>query len=145
MHKYAIIYYSLVLQFLMEYVRVVYCHPYYFLFTWMIIFVVLSQSGIGCHIDDPCTNHAFYADNPCLMAPCPIVLHELINLRYDYSIVIDMNFNALKSYCIAFTPNLYKLTLPQLHINSLPISYTDSIKYLGKMFSINNSDDTELR
>ena len=39
-----------------------------------------------------------------------------------------MNFNALKSYCIAFTPKLYKLTLQSLHINSLPISYTDSIK-----------------
>ena len=55
-----------------------------------------------------------------------------------------MNFNALKSYCIAFTPKLYKLTLPSLHINSLPILYTDSIKYLGYMFSSNNSDDNEM-
>ena len=31
-----------------------------------------------------------------------------------------MNFNALKSYYIAFTPKLYKLTLPSLHINYLP-------------------------
>ena len=78
------------------------------------------------------------------MAPCAIALQELINLCYDYSIGIDMNFNALKSYCIAFTPKLYKLTLPPLHINSLPISYTDSIKYLGYMFSSNNSDDNEM-
>ena len=56
-----------------------------------------------------------------------------------------MNFNALKSYCIAFTLKLYKLTLPSLHINNLPISYTDSIKYLGYMCSSsNNSDDTEM-
>ena len=74
--------------------------------------------------------HVFYADDLCLMAPCAIALQELINLCYEYSIGIDMNFNALKSYCIAFTPKLYKLTLP-----SLPISYTDSIKYLGYMFS----------
>ena len=53
-----------------------------------------------------------------------------------------MNFNALK--CIVFTPKLYKLTLPSLHINSLPILYTDSIKYLGYMFSSNNSDDNEM-
>ena len=38
-----------------------------------------------------------------------------------------MNFNTLKSYCIASTPKLYKLTLPPQHIKSLPISYTDSI------------------
>ena len=106
--------------------------------------VLLSQSGIGCHIDDLCINHVFYADDLCLMAPCAIALQELINLCYDYSIEIDMNFNALKSYCIAFTPKLCKLTLPSLHINSLSISYTDSIKYLGNMFSSNNSDDTEM-
>ena len=108
--------------------------------------VILLQSRIGCHIDNLCINHAFYTDDLCLMAPCAIALQELINLCYDYSIEIDMNFNALKSYCIAFTPKLYKLTQPSLHINSLPISYrpTDSIKYLGYMFSSNNSDDTEM-
>ena len=106
--------------------------------------VLLSRSGIGCHIDDLCINHVFYADDLCLMAPCAIALQELINLCYEYSIGIDMNFNALKSYCIAFTPKLYKLTLPSLHISSLPISYTYSIKYLGYMFSSNNSDDNEM-
>ena len=45
--------------------------------------VLLSQSGIGCHIDDLCINHVFYADDLCLMAPCAIVLQELINLCYD--------------------------------------------------------------
>ena len=55
-----------------------------------------------------------------------------------------MNFNALKSCCFAFTPKLYKLTLLAMHINSLSISYTDSIKCLGYMFSSNNSDDNEM-
>ena len=106
------------------------------------ISVLLTRSGIGCHIDDLCINHVFYSDDLCLMAPCAITFQELINLCYDYySIEIDMNVNALKSYCIAFTPKLYKLTL---YINFLPISYTDSIKYLGYMFSSNNSDDTEM-
>ena len=89
--------------------------------------------GIGCHIDDLCINHVFYADDLCLMAPCAIVqsVQELINLCYEYSIGIDINFNALISYCIAFTPKMYKLTLPSLHIIFLSISYTDSFKYLG--------------
>ena len=92
---------------------------------------ILSESGIGCHIDDLCINHVFYADDLCLMAPCAIALQELIGLCYEYSVDIDLNFNATKSYCVAFTPKLYKLALPSLHINHLPISYTDSIKYLG--------------
>ena len=73
------------------------------------------------------TIHVFYADGLCLMAPCAIhvALKKLINLCY-YSIAfgIDIYFNALKSYCIAFTPKLYKLNLPPLQINSFPISYT---------------------
>ena len=59
--------------------------------------VLLSQSGIGCHIDDLCINHVFYADDLCLMASCAIALQELINLCYDYSIGIDMNFKII--YC----------------------------------------------
>ena len=38
---------------------------------------ILSESGIGCHIDDLCINHVFYADDLCLMAPCAIALQEL--------------------------------------------------------------------
>ena len=105
---------------------------------------ILSESGIGCHIDDLCINHVFYADDLCLMAPCAIALQELIGLCYEYSVDIDLNFNATKSYCVAFTPKLYKLALPSLHINHLPISYTDSIKYLGYIFTSDNSDDAEM-
>ena len=46
---------------------------------------------------------------------------------------------------MTFTPKLYKLTLPSLHINSLPILYTDTIKYLGYIFSKNNDDAEMLR
>ena len=47
---------------------------------------------------------------------------------------IDLNFNATKSYCVAFALKLYKLALPSLHINYLPISHTKSIKYLGYIY-----------
>ena len=105
---------------------------------------VLSESGIGCHIDDVCINHVFYADDLCLKASCAIALQELIGLFYEYSVDIDLNFNATKSYCVTFTPKLYKLALPSLHMNHLPISYTDSIKYLGYIFTSDNSDDAEM-
>ena len=57
--------------------------------------VLLSRSGIGCYVDDLCINHVFYADDLCVMAPCAIALQELINVCYEYSIGIDINFNAL--------------------------------------------------
>ena len=32
----------------------------------------LNTIRIGCHIDDVCINHVFYADDLCLMAQCAI-------------------------------------------------------------------------
>ena len=92
---------------------------------------LLNTSRIGYHIDDVCINHVFYADDLCLMAPCAIALQELINVCYQYSNEIELNFNATKSFCVAFTQKHYKLLLPSLFMNSLPILYDDSIKYLG--------------
>ena len=65
------------------------------------------------------------------MPPCTIALQELINVCYQYSNASDLNFNATKSFCVAFTPKFFKLLLPSLFMNSLPILYADSIKYLG--------------
>ena len=80
--------------------------------------LILPESGIGCQIDDLCINHVFYADDLCLMAPYAIAFQELIDLCYEcrYSAEIDLNFNATKSYRVAFTPKLYKLALPSLYI-----------------------------
>ena len=71
------------------------------------ISVLLSQSGIGCQINGVCINHIFYA--VCLRELCAIALQQLLNICCKYCIEIDMNFNALKPFCIAFTPKLFKL------------------------------------
>ena len=105
---------------------------------------LLNTNRIGCHIDDVCINHVFYADDLCLMAPCAIALQELINVCYQYSNKIDLNFNATKSFCVAFTPKHYKLLLPSLFMNSLSILYADSIIYLGFIFTGNNCDDSDI-
>ena len=78
------------------------------------------------------------------MAPRAIALQELINVSYQYSNEIDLNFNATKSFCVAFIPRHYKLLLSSLFINSLPISYADSNKCLGFIFTSNNCDDSDI-
>ena len=60
----------------------------------------------------------FYAHDLCLMALCAIALQQLINVCHRYSIIVDLNFNALKSFCFAFTSKLYKSCLPHAHINN---------------------------
>ena len=86
----------------------------------------------------------FYVDARCIMAPCAIALQKMIDLCYEYSVDIDLNFNETNSYCVALTTKLYKLALPSLSINYLLISYTDSIKYPGYIFISDNSDDAEM-
>ena len=105
---------------------------------------LLISSGISCFIDNVCFDHVFYADDLCLMAPCAIALQELLHICHNYSISVDVNFNALKSFCIAFTPKHFKLSLPQVTINSAHIPYTDSIKYLGFTFASSHKDDNDI-
>ena len=69
---------------------------------------MLIRSGVDCYIDNVCINHVFYADDLYLIAPCAIALHELVNICHNYSIIVDLNFNAEKSFCIALTPRLFK-------------------------------------
>ena len=54
--------------------------------------------GVGCCIDNVCVNNVFYADDLCLMAPCAIALQELLNICHSYSNIVDLNFNAKKSF-----------------------------------------------
>ena len=106
---------------------------------------MLNNSGMGCYVDNVCVNHVFYADDLCLTALCAIVLQQMINIVcHRYSIIVDLNFNALKSFCFAFTPRLYKLCLPHVHINNVPLVYVDSIKHLGFTFSRNHKDDDDM-
>ena len=70
---------------------------------------MLNDSGIGCYVDNVYVNHVFYADDLCLMVPCAIALQQLLNICHRYSIIVDLNLNALKSFCFAFTPKPYKI------------------------------------
>ena len=96
---------------------------------------LLISSDVGCFLNNVCFNHAFFADDLCLMAPCAIVLQELLNRCHKYSIIADSNINGLKSFCGVFIPKSFKLSFPKLHINTALILYTDSLKYLGFIFT----------
>ena len=55
-----------------------------------------------------------------------------------------MNFNATKSFYVAFTPKHYTLLLPSLFMNILPILYAYPIKYLGFIFTSNYCDESDI-
>ena len=102
-----------------------------------------TYSSIGCYVDNVCVNHVFYADDLFLMAPCAISPQQLINVCHRYSIIVNLNFNALKSFCFAFTLRLYKLCLPHVNINNVPLVYVYSIMHLRFTFFRNHKDDDD--
>ena len=100
---------------------------------------VLISSGVGCFLNNVCINHDL-----CLMAPCAIALQELLNICHRYSITADLNFNAMKSFCVAFTPKSFKLSFLKLYINTAPIPYTDSLRYLEFIFTSNHRGGSDM-
>ena len=104
----------------------------------------LLTSTSTCYINHVCVNDVFYVDELCLMAPCAIALQQLFNICYSYSFIVDLNCNAQKSFCFAFTPRLFKLTLPLLHFNNILISYIDPVMYLGFTFACAHKDDNDM-
>ena len=81
---------------------------------------LLNTSRIGCHISDVYINHVFYADDLCLIAPSAIALTELINMCCLYSIEIDLNFIASKSFFMILPTGIINgLSLHSISTNSL--------------------------
>ena len=89
-------------------------------------------------------NHVMYADDICLMAPCPSALQKLIDICYNFSVQNDLSFNLSKSYCIVFKPKPYKLSCPRLYMDNHLLKNTNDIKYLGFTFSSDQKDDKDL-
>ena len=108
----------------MVYGRAGFYLPSYCLSTWMTYLIMLIRIGVGSYIDNVCVNHVFYADDLCLMAPCAIALQELLNICHNYSIIVDLKFNA-KSHpvlhllldCLNCHYHIYTLTTFQYRMS----------------------------
>ena len=106
--------------------------------------VCLTQCKAGCHLNETVTNHVMYADDICLMAPSAIALQKMLNLCYEFSLSNDIIFNPIKSQCMVFKPNRFKLYCPAVYLNGNIIDYVEKTKYLGYMFTNDKQDDVEM-
>ena len=82
--------------------------------------VCLTQCKAGCHLSKTVTNHVMFADDICLMAPngaSAIALQKMRNLCYEFSLSNDIIFNPIKSQCMVFKPNRFKLYCPAVYLN----------------------------
>ena len=94
----------------------------------------LTQCKAGCHVNETVINHVMYADDICLMAPSPIALQKMLNLCYEFSQSDDIMFNPIKSQCMVFKPNRFKLHCPAVYLNGNIVDYVEKTKYLRIYF-----------
>ena len=64
--------------------------PYLFIVYIDDLCNMLNSACIGCHIHNCCTNHVFYADDICVIAPSPSGLQGLLNICAKFGFENDV-------------------------------------------------------
>ena len=103
----------------------------------------LNESRVGCHINGKTINHLMYADDTCILAPCPSALRKLLNICTVYAASNDILFNETKTKCMCFKPKCFRnLCIPKISFKGEDLDFVDHHKYLGIIIS---DDLTDLR
>jgi hypothetical protein len=106
----------------------------------------LINSGIGCHINNTCTNHLMYADDLCLISPSAKGLQGLVNICESFSHENDLRFNVNKSVCMFIESKAFKLIqIPEVFLNGVALKYVDEVKYLGHYLCKSMKDDYDIQ
>ena len=106
---------------------------------------LLNASEVGCFIDGSCTNHLFYADDLCLLAPSAVALQDLLDICFQYGQDHDITFNHLKSQYMVFKRRTCTLTLPDVHLDTMMLPRVTNAKYLGVLMNDEMNDEMEMK
>ena len=72
------------------------------------------------------------------MAPTAIALQKLLDVCFEYSITNDLLVNPVFKLCH------FKLYCPTVSIGTEPLTYVNTVKYLGFVFCENKKDDEDM-
>ena len=106
----------------------------------------ISNSKFGCKLGITTSNIIAYADDIVLLAPTCSSLQILIDIAYNEACLLDLEFNALKSKCLAFKHSRDGKGIERTFvIGTSPIEIVTSFKYLGYMINnkLTNVDDID--
>ena len=70
--------------------------PYLFIVYIDDLSNMLNSGGTGCHIHNCCTNHVFYADDVCVIAPSPSGLQDLLNIcaKFGFETILNITLSS---------------------------------------------------
>ena len=107
---------------------------------------VFNKSKIGCYKNNTFMNHLMYADDTCVLAPCPMALQKLLNICSNFADVNSIVFNEGKTKLMCFKPKcMSNLSVPAVSLNGKPINIVNSQKYLGIVLNDELSDEPDIK
>ena len=107
--------------------------------------ILLSKSGIGCHIGGAPANNFSYADDLAIVAPTARALNKLLEICVEFAQLNYIEFSAAKSVVLmTVPPSFCMLNKPNVYLGENVLSYVDEFKYLGHIISSDLSDDADI-
>ena len=104
----------------------------------------LERLHLGCHVGLLYCGSIADADDVLLLAPSLCALRVMLDCCTMYANSNNVLFNAAKSHCIHFNQNALPVTQFAVSLQNVPLMWTDSIKHLGHVFSMNNNDTADI-
>ena len=105
---------------------------------------MLSESKIGCYVNNACVNHLMYADDSVLVSPSPFALQSLVNMCEQYANDNEITYNAKKTVCMCIKSKPCKnINVPSISLDGKLLKWVLIHKYLGVVLrnDMNDCDD----
>ena len=116
-----------------------------FLFNIFIddLLLELERLHLGCYVGLLYCYSIAFADN-VLLTPSLCALRVMLYRCTMYANNNNVLFNAAKSHCIHFNQNALLVTQFAVSLQNVPLMWTDCIKRLGHVFTMNNTDAADI-
>ena len=111
------------------------------------LLILLSKSGVGCHIGGYFLGALAYADDIVLLAPSPTAMRKLLQLCESYASDFSITFNSSKSKCLLVKPlNFRNYSECTFYLDNNAIDNVSSFLHLGHSISadIRSLDDNDI-
>ena len=106
----------------------------------------LSNSRIGCHVDETPMNNFSYADDLVIVTPSASALNDLLNICDRFAKDHYIIFSTTKSVCMRILPNRVTLnSCPTVYLGNERLNFVDSFNYLGHTITSDFKDDRDIR
>ncbi|CAG9122135.1 unnamed protein product [Plutella xylostella] len=105
----------------------------------------LSETRVGCHIDNVCINNISYADDMVLLSVSVCGITKLLGICERYASSHGLKYNVSKSECMVFrVGSKAPSCVPPIKLNGSPLKIVEQFKYLGHVITADLKDNADI-